>query len=205
MDLEAGDRQRLQLARLHPGSARRADTRRTSRTRQALAADPYHIDALLGSGRVLLRQKRNNDAQARFESALSAATKGGDNPTVLSGRKADAEAKLGIGRALLALQQGADAKAKLTELSTQLPNDAEVVLALGETENVLGNPEGAETLFRKSIDLAPQEVRRLSGAVAAVLQEGRRRQGLRGAERGRSQGRGDRGDAAHARPVRARA
>jgi tetratricopeptide (TPR) repeat protein len=123
---------------------------------QALAADPYHIDALLGSGRVLLRQKKGNDAQARFESALSAATKG-DNPTVLSGRKADAEAKLGIGRALLALQQGAEAKAKLTELSTQLPNDAEVLLALGETENLLGNPEGAETFFRKSIDLAPQK------------------------------------------------
>lgn len=122
----------------------------------ALAADPYRVDALLGSGRVLLREKRYNDAQARFESALSAATKG-ENLTVLSGRKADAEAKLGIGRALLGLNSGADAKAKLTELSTQLPNDAEVVLALGETENVLGNAEGAETFYRKSIDLAPQK------------------------------------------------
>jgi predicted Zn finger-like uncharacterized protein len=123
---------------------------------QALAADPYRVDALLGSGRVLLREKRYADAQARFESALSSATKGGDNPIVLSGRTADAEAKLGIGRAMMSLQQGAQAKATMTELSTKLPNDAEVVLALGEAEQTMGNVSGAETLFRKSIELAPK-------------------------------------------------
>ncbi|MFI5309308.1 MAG: tetratricopeptide repeat protein, partial [Polyangiales bacterium] len=123
---------------------------------QSLAADPYRVDALLGSGRVLLRDKRYADAQARFESALSAATKGGQNPTVLSGRKADAEAKLGIGRALLALQHGPEAKQKLDQLNAQLPNDPEVILALGEAANLLGNAEDAENQYRKSIELAPK-------------------------------------------------
>jgi predicted Zn finger-like uncharacterized protein len=123
---------------------------------QALSADPYRVEALLGSGRVLLREKRYADAQARFESALSAATKGGENPTVLSGRKADAEAKLGIGRALIALQRGQEAQAKLDELNTALPNDPEVILALGETAQALGNNDLAETQFRRSIELAPK-------------------------------------------------
>lgn len=123
---------------------------------QALAADPYRVDALLGSGRVLLREKRHNDALGRFESALNAATKGGQNPIVLSGRKADSEAQLGVGRALLALDRGQEAKAKLEQLSTTLPNDPDIVLALGETEEALGNPQPAEAQFRKSIELAPK-------------------------------------------------
>ncbi len=124
---------------------------------QALAADPYRVEALLGSGRVLLREKRDADAQARFESALSAATKGGENPTVLSGRKADAEAKLGIARALISLQRGQEAQVKLDELNKALPNDAEVVLALGEAAELLGNADQAETQFRRSIELAPKK------------------------------------------------
>jgi tetratricopeptide (TPR) repeat protein len=123
---------------------------------QALAADPSRVEALLGSGRVLLREKRYSDAEARFESALSSATKGGENPVVLSGRKADMEAKLGIGRALLALNRGQEAKGKLDELNTALPNDADIILALGEAAQVLGSPDVAERQFRKSIELAPK-------------------------------------------------
>jgi len=122
---------------------------------QALKSDAYRVEALLGSGRVLLRQERPNDALPRFEQALKSATKGGANPIVMSGRHADAEAKLGVGRVLLALDRAADAKAKLLELSTALPADAEVALALGETEEKLNNVEAAETELRKSISLAP--------------------------------------------------
>ena len=123
---------------------------------QSLSADPYRVEALLGSGRVLLREKRPSDALARFESALSSATKGGENPQQLSGRKADAEARLGMARALVALDRGPQAKAKLEELAKTLPNDPDVVLAMGETEQTLGNPELAEGHFRKSIELAPK-------------------------------------------------
>ena len=123
---------------------------------QALSADPYRVEALLGSGRVLLREQRASDALARFESALSSATKGGENPQQLSGRKADAEARLGMSRALIALDRGPAAKSKLEELTKTLPNDPDVVLAMGETEASLGNAEQAEDHFRKSIELAPK-------------------------------------------------
>jgi cellulose synthase operon protein C len=122
---------------------------------QALSKDPYRVEALLGSGRVMLREKRYTDALARFESALSAATKSGENPIVLSGRPADAEAKLGIGRALLSLERGQEAKLKLAELSDSLPNDPELILALGDAEQTLGNAAAAEAFYRKSLDLAP--------------------------------------------------
>jgi predicted Zn finger-like uncharacterized protein len=122
---------------------------------QALNADGHRVEALLGSGRVLLRQNRAQDALPRFEQALKSATKGDANPIVLSGRHADAEAKLGIGRVLLALDRAAEAKAKLLELSQALPTDPEVALALGQAEDDLNNLDAAEAAFRKSISLAP--------------------------------------------------
>jgi tetratricopeptide (TPR) repeat protein len=82
---------------------------------------------------------------------------------VMSGRKADAEAQLGISRALLALERGPEARIKLEELSKQLPNDPDLVLALGETDQALGNMQQAETQFRKAIELSP---RRFDGYLA---------------------------------------
>jgi tetratricopeptide (TPR) repeat protein len=142
------------LGYVHESRGRLHDARQAYE--QALAADPYRVDALLGSGRVLLRERRFADAQARFEAALTAATKGGENPTMLSGRKADAEAQLGIGRALMGIDRANDAKVKLLELSKQKADDPEVVLALGEAEQALGNTDAAEGMFRKSIELAPK-------------------------------------------------
>lgn len=121
----------------------------------ALTADPYSVEPLLGAARVLFREERYADANARFDQALTIATKGGANPQVMSGRKADAEAKLGIARTLVHLEKAQEARAKLMELAAELPNDAEVVVALGETERGLGNHEVAETSFRKAIEVAP--------------------------------------------------
>jgi len=121
----------------------------------ALRADGLRVEALLGSGRVLLRNDRAQDALPRFEQALKSATKGDSNPIVLSGRHADMEAKLGIGRVLLALDRAPEAKAKLLELSQALPADPDVGLALGQAEEDLNNLDAAEAQFRKSISLAP--------------------------------------------------
>ncbi|HEY2733404.1 MAG TPA: tetratricopeptide repeat protein, partial [Polyangiales bacterium] len=120
----------------------------------ALSADPYLVEALLGAGRVLLRERRWNDALARFESALAMAQKGG-NSIVLSGRRADVEARLGQGRAQLALNRAADAKTSLSALMRDNPNDAEIVLALGQAEDVLANKANAEDLLKKAVELAP--------------------------------------------------
>jgi tetratricopeptide (TPR) repeat protein len=121
----------------------------------AVSADPYLVEALLGSGRVMLREHRFNDALARFESGLNIAQKtpGG---TVLTGRKAEVEARLGQSRAELALGRAPDAKANLTALLKDSPNDSEVTLAMGQAEEAIGNKESAENLFRKAIELAPE-------------------------------------------------
>ncbi len=122
----------------------------------SLSADPYLVEALLGSGRVLLRERRFNDALARFESALNIAQKS-PSSIVLTGRKADVESRLGQSRAELFLGRAPDAKANLTKLIAEHPNDPEITLALGQAEEALNNKESAETLFRKSIELAPDQ------------------------------------------------
>ena len=120
----------------------------------ALTADPYLVDALLGAGRVMLREKRCNDALARFESALNIAQKW-RTPLALSGRKADVEARLGQGRALLALEREPDAEGVLSTLMTENPNDAEIILAAVRPKKRWSTRTSAETLLKKSIDLAP--------------------------------------------------
>ena len=120
----------------------------------ALELDAFRVQALLGAGRVMLREKRSADALARFEAALNTAEKT-KNPTVLSGRKADVEAQLGMGRALTRLDRGTEAKAKLEPLSTKNPQDYKILLAWGEAEKSLKKNDQAESLFRKAIDLAP--------------------------------------------------
>jgi|GEM_PF-573170 len=121
---------------------------------EALAADPYMLEALLGAGRVFLRERRWNDALARFESALNLA-KTGNVGLVLSGRRADVEARLGQSHAQLALNRAPEAKATLAQLMKDNPNDAEIVRAAGQAEAVLGAQNIAEELFIKSVELAP--------------------------------------------------
>ena len=121
---------------------------------EALSADPYLVEALLGAGRVLLREHRFNDALARFESGLNLAQKAAGS-IVLSGRRADVEARLGQGRAQLALNRAPDAKASLAPLVNDSPNDSEIVLAMGQVEDALGNKAAAEELLKKSVELAP--------------------------------------------------
>jgi predicted Zn finger-like uncharacterized protein len=120
----------------------------------ALSADPYLVEALLGAGRVLLRERRFNDALARFESGLSLAQKAG-NSIVLSGRRADVEARLGQGRAQLALNRAPEAKTSLSALVHDNPSDAEIILAMGQVEDALGNKVAAEELLKKAVELAP--------------------------------------------------
>jgi tetratricopeptide (TPR) repeat protein len=121
---------------------------------EALAADPYMLEALLGAGRVLLRERRWNDALARFESALNLAQKSGGG-LVMSGRRADVEARLGQSHAQLSLNRAPEAKATLAALMKDNPNDAEIVRAAGQAEGVVGNQAGAEELLVKSVELAP--------------------------------------------------
>ena len=120
----------------------------------ALGGDPYRLEALLGAGRVLLRDRRFVDGLTRFESALKIAEK--KDFTVLGGRRASVEAKLGIGRGLLLTSRPQDAREKIGALVAEQPKDAEIMLWLGRIDQDLGRLPDAEDSYRKSIELAPQ-------------------------------------------------
>ena len=150
----------------------------------ALAADPHHVPALIGAGRVLLADGRNRDALTRFEAALGSMA--GAAGTEASGRSLEHEAKLGAARAMIHVDRVQDAKQTLTELVAALPEDAEVALWLGKAEQALGEHAAAEQQFRESVRLAPDrfdgylalaqlffETERPADA-AAVLNEARR-------------------------------
>ena len=121
----------------------------------ALAADPYRMEALLGAGGVSLREHRFNDALARFESALNTAKV--NDPKVFTGRKASTEATFGISRAYFELGRQPEAREKLHLLSQSLPEDSEILLWLGKTENKLQRREVAESLYRKAIGIKPND------------------------------------------------
>jgi tetratricopeptide (TPR) repeat protein len=103
---------------------------------------------------VLLRERRWNDALARFESALNLAQKS-NGGLVLSGRRADVEARLGQSHAQLSLNCAPEARATLAELIKDNPNDAEIVRAAGQADDVLGNQTSAEELLIKGVELSP--------------------------------------------------
>ncbi len=121
----------------------------------ALAADPYRVEALLGAGRVSLREHRHGDALAHFESALK--TSETNDPLVISGRRASVEAELGVGRAFILLGRTQEAKARLQALAAKFPEDGDVVLSLGDAYKGLGEREQAEQQYRKAIELRPNE------------------------------------------------
>ncbi len=120
----------------------------------ALAAEDSHVPALLGAGRVLLAD-RPADALARFDSVLQ--TEGPERLIVEQGRTAQQEARLGIGRAQLALERISDASQTLEGLFAERPEDAEVVLWLGKASEAQDPPnhEAAEGHFREAIRLSP--------------------------------------------------
>jgi len=120
---------------------------------QALRADPYRVEALLGAGEVALRERRNGEALARFEAALNTAK--ANDPIVFSGRRASVDAELGIGRAFLMLKRNQEARDKLEKLSEKFPDDGEIVLWLGTIFHALGKDELAEQNYRRSIALRP--------------------------------------------------
>ena len=121
----------------------------------ALSARDTHVPAFLGAGRVLLAD-RPRDALVRFESVLQA--EGSDQVMLRNDRNAQQEARLGIGRAQLALDRVQDANATLEALLAELPEDSAVLLWLGKANQASDPPAyaTAEGHFREAIRLSPQ-------------------------------------------------
>jgi predicted Zn finger-like uncharacterized protein len=138
---------RIEEQRDHPREAQSA-------YEQALAADPRSVPELLGSGRMLMRLGRPQDALSRFDSALNAkpgSAAGSD------GRIPLLEAGSGSIQALLALQRAPEALPRSSALLAQFPAEAQVVLWHGHVLESLERYEEAETSFRQAIEKAPKD------------------------------------------------
>lgn len=120
---------------------------------QALAVDPLSVPVLLGSGRMLMRLGRPQDALSRFDSAISARPSAtidarGSSPLL--------DAGLGSVQALLALARAPEAFERIKALRAQFPEVAQVTLWYGHTLAALERWDEAEAAFRDTIEKAPK-------------------------------------------------
>ncbi|MCB9709538.1 MAG: zinc-ribbon domain-containing protein [Myxococcales bacterium] len=127
----------------------------------ALVLDPGRDEALLGAGRVLLRDKRPGDALARFEIVINAKADATPHarmpPMTTSGQAPFLEAKLGAAEALLAMGRPQMAKDALEPLLKEYAREPLVSLWLGKAEVELEHHDVAEKHFQETIRLAPTD------------------------------------------------
>lgn len=126
----------------------------------ALKIDAIRAEALLGAGRMLLRDKRPADALARFESVINGSANA-PAPAAVSliaaeDRPVLVQAKLGAAKALLDMGRVQMARDMLQPLIKEYPKDAEIKLWLGKCEQELGNFDVAEKHLQEAIELAPK-------------------------------------------------
>lgn len=148
------------LGRLHERAGRMGEA--TQAFTKALALEPARSETLLGAGRMLLRDKRPGDALARFEAVINAAANSQDAPVsagalIPATRPIVVDAKLGAAKAMLMLERQKMAKELLEPLLKEFPEDAEVLLWLGKTEQELDHLEIAEKHLLDAMRLAPNE------------------------------------------------
>ena len=123
----------------------------------AVRIDGYDLEALVGSGRVLLLESKPREALVRLESAVQVAEAA--RPSSPSERTRVAamlrEARLAAVRALLLLERAQDALPIVNTLLGLAPDDPIVLLAQGHIAEALEQTEQAEASYRKAIEKAP--------------------------------------------------
>jgi predicted Zn finger-like uncharacterized protein len=107
---------------------------------RALALDPRAPSALVGSGKILFRQRAFSEALARFTAAVTA------DPN-------DIDAAIGVGMASLSLGRQAEVRPKLERLSQQFPNDARVRFWWAKALLATDDRPAAERELREAIRL----------------------------------------------------
>jgi len=110
----------------------------------ALESDPEYEDAWVGLGESLLKFGRVDEALKCFATVDA------------MGLADDLELGLTMGRALYREGLFADAKHRLSTLSTAHPDSAEVAAARGYTLHALGDDVGARRELRRSLRLEPE-------------------------------------------------
>jgi predicted Zn finger-like uncharacterized protein len=101
---------------------------------KALALDPQHVAALVGSGRLFENSARFSEAYARYEAASKL------EPDNLA-------AKVGIGRSLLGQDRLKEGRDLLRKAVDGAPRETQALYALGLAEQRLGNRREAEDAF----------------------------------------------------------
>ncbi|MBX3251942.1 MAG: zinc-ribbon domain-containing protein [Myxococcales bacterium] len=134
------------LGRVHEARGRRGAARGAYES--AIAADAYHVGALLGAGRVLTDERRFRDALVRFEAAEQAAPSDAHDEL--------AEALIGQIRANLQIDQAPRALEKAQQLVQRRPDDAEAALWHGRALDATDDDDAAKAELERAIELAPQ-------------------------------------------------
>ncbi|MFK7999371.1 MAG: tetratricopeptide repeat protein [Polyangiales bacterium] len=131
------------LGRVYEDAGHRALARQAFTAARDLV--PFQVDALLGLGRVGLRERRFRDAHTQFAAAEQAAQ---GLPAESEGALTPAStAKLGVAQALLALESPQEALGATTALRAEYPDNADVALAHGQILRALEQNEEAATAF----------------------------------------------------------
>ncbi len=130
---------------------------------KAIELDPKAPGALVGLGEALYISTRYSQALARYEAAIKAA------PDYLP-------AKIGAAKAQVALERLGGARALLTKIIKDHPDDSTVLYWNGVVEEALGNSEKAEASYRKSIEVGGNRPGVVDSYIAVVNMLARRGQ-----------------------------
>ncbi len=125
---------------------------------EALNADPDLGWALVGAGRVLMREQRYQQALARFEAVITRKEASARSALMQRGLSPIFAAKLGAAKAMLELGQKQQATALLQELAGESPDDPEIMIALGESLSTIKQYQAAEDYLQKAIKGSPSEL-----------------------------------------------
>ncbi|HJK98727.1 MAG TPA: tetratricopeptide repeat protein, partial [Polyangiaceae bacterium LLY-WYZ-14_1] len=121
---------------------------------ESLEGDPYAVEALLGAGRVLLRDGRERDALARFQAVLDRRDQTSEAAGI-DGRPALVEAQFGAADAMIRAGMRNEAKTALTPLLAARPDDPLVHLWMGRAHQALEDWSDAERELREAVRLDP--------------------------------------------------
>ena len=95
-----------------------------------------------------------------------------------TGRAEETLLRAELGKALVAAGQPAQAIASLTETAEMIPDDWEVLSALGIAYDLNGNPEKAHESYRKALAISPNNISVINNLALSLALSGSIREGI---------------------------
>ncbi|MEM6959952.1 MAG: tetratricopeptide repeat protein, partial [Myxococcota bacterium] len=137
---------------IHETEGRRSDARRAFVAARTLV--PFHVEALLGLGRLGLRERRFRDALTQYQAAQQAAAEL-TQPIEGEMLKAD-QAKLGAAQALIALDSPQEALTIMSALRATYGSRSDVALVHGRVLQKLEQTAEAAAAFEAAYAASPE-------------------------------------------------